>query len=84
MVLGKVYGYGWPSLLTWGSSPKLNGFGKLAEETPVPVGNFGGSGVGSGVGGGCGHCSTVERLHAWEKKLYQEVKVWRFSLSFFR
>ncbi|KAF5735939.1 hypothetical protein HS088_TW14G00069 [Tripterygium wilfordii] len=24
--------------------------------------------------GGLGHCSTVERLYAWEKKLYQEVK----------
>ncbi|XP_061367717.1 protein ALTERED PHOSPHATE STARVATION RESPONSE 1-like isoform X1 [Gastrolobium bilobum] len=68
----KVYSYGWslsPSLWAWGSSPKLNGFGKLAEGTPVSVGNFGANGVGSG-----GHCSTVERLYAWEKKLYQEVK----------
>ncbi|KAG4973447.1 Nitrate regulatory gene2 protein [Glycine soja] len=69
----KVHSYGWslsPSLWAWGSSPKLNGFGKLAEGTPVSVGGtFGVNGVGS-----VGHCSTVERLHAWEKKLYQEVK----------
>ncbi|XP_015963594.1 protein ALTERED PHOSPHATE STARVATION RESPONSE 1 [Arachis duranensis] len=70
----KVYGYGWPSLLTWSSSPKLNGFGKLAEENPLSVGGFGGNTVGSGGGGSGGHCSTVERLYAWEKKLYQEVK----------
>ncbi|XP_057759892.1 protein ALTERED PHOSPHATE STARVATION RESPONSE 1 [Arachis stenosperma] len=68
----KVYGYGWPSLLTWSSSPKLNGFGKLAEENPLSVGGFGGNTVGGGGSGG--HCSTVERLYAWEKKLYQEVK----------
>ncbi|KAL2988265.1 hypothetical protein AAZX31_11G076500 [Glycine max] len=68
-----LHSYGWslsPSLWAWGSSPKLNGFGKLAEGTPVSVGGtFGVNGVGS-----VGHCSTVERLHAWEKKLYQEVK----------
>ncbi|RDX79995.1 Nitrate regulatory gene2 protein, partial [Mucuna pruriens] len=69
---GKVHSYGWnlsPSLWAWGSSPKLNGFGKLAEGTPVSVGTFGANGVGS-----VGHCSTVERLYAWEKKLYQEAK----------
>lgn len=82
-MVGKVHSYGWslsPSLWAWGSSPKLNGFGKLAEGTPVSVGGtFGVNGVGS-----VGHCSTVERLHAWEKKLYQEVKVCRFfaELSF--
>ncbi|BAT99961.1 protein ALTERED PHOSPHATE STARVATION RESPONSE 1 [Vigna umbellata] len=68
----KVHSYGWnlsPSLWTWGSSPKLNGFGKLAEGTPVSVGTFGANG-----GGSVGHGSTVERLYAWEKKLYQEVK----------
>nr|KYP66608.1 hypothetical protein KK1_012906 [Cajanus cajan] len=68
----KVHSYGWslsPSSWAWGSSPKLNGFGKLAEATPVSVGAFGANGVGT-----VGHCSTVERLYAWEKKLYQEVK----------
>ncbi|TKY70322.1 hypothetical protein E2542_SST06612 [Spatholobus suberectus] len=68
----KVHSYGWslsPSMWAWGSSPKQNGFGKLAEGTPVSVGTFGANGVGS-----VGHCSTVERLYAWEKKLYQEVK----------
>lgn len=32
----------------------------------------------SAIGGGLisgSHCSTVERLYAWEKKLCQEVKV---------
>ncbi|KAF3440321.1 hypothetical protein FNV43_RR18605 [Rhamnella rubrinervis] len=71
---GKVYNnYGWslnPSLWTWGSSsPKLNGFGKMSDEM-----------VKSNLGGGVpnmidsSHCSTVERLYAWEKKLYEEVK----------
>lgn len=37
--------------------------------------------VKSNLGGGgpnminSSHCSTVERLYAWEKKLYEEVKV---------
>lgn len=76
VVVGKVHSYGWnlsPSLWTWGSSPKLNGFGKLTEGTPVSVGTFGANG-----GGSVGHGSTVERLYAWEKKLYQEVKVCYF------
>lgn len=45
-------------------------------------GKFGCDDVGgvSTIGGGDGlisgsHCSTVERLYAWEKKLYEEVKV---------
>ncbi|KAI5438736.1 protein ALTERED PHOSPHATE STARVATION RESPONSE 1 [Lathyrus oleraceus] len=68
----KMYGNGWslsPSMWAWGSSsPKLNGFGKLTQE--VSVGSFRAN---NGVGNG-GHSSTVERLYAWEKKLYQEVK----------
>ncbi|KAJ7953151.1 Protein of unknown function (DUF630) Protein of unknown function (DUF632) [Quillaja saponaria] len=67
---GKVYNYGWslsPSLWGWGSNPKLNGFGKLGEE--FSGSNLGDKGIESG-----GHCSTVERLYAWEKKLFQEVK----------
>ena len=78
IITGKVYNYGWslsPSLWAWGSSPKPNGFGKLSEE--IPGCNFGGKDVISGS-----HCSTVERLYAWEKKLYNEVKVCAFS-SFF-
>ncbi|OIV92677.1 hypothetical protein TanjilG_18028 [Lupinus angustifolius] len=73
---GKVLSYGWslgPSLWAWGSSPssKLNGFSKLVEGTPhVSVGNFGANSFRNG-----GHCSTVERLYAWEEKLYQEVKI---------
>lgn len=40
----------------------MDGFGKFNEE--VLHNNLNGS-----------HCSTVERLYAWEKKLYLEVKV---------
>lgn len=40
----------------------MDGFGKFNEE--VLQNNLNGS-----------HCSTVERLYAWEKKLYLEVKV---------
>ncbi|EEF32728.1 protein ALTERED PHOSPHATE STARVATION RESPONSE 1 [Ricinus communis] len=62
---GKIYDHGCnltsPSLWTWSSSPKMNGFGKMSEEM-----------MGSNVG--VSHCSTVERLYAWEKKLFQEVK----------
>lgn len=77
-----MYGNGWslsPTMWNWGSSPKLNGFGKMAHETHVSVGNFGAN---NGVGNG-GHCSTVERLYAWEKKLYQEVKVGSSNFLFF-
>ncbi|XP_050241727.1 protein ALTERED PHOSPHATE STARVATION RESPONSE 1 [Quercus robur] len=67
---GKVYNYGCnlsPSTWTWNLSPKSNGFGKLGEEML-------GSSVASGAIVSNSHCSTVERLYAWEKKLYQEVK----------
>lgn len=72
---GKVYNYGCnltPSLWTWGTSPKLNGFGKLGEEVIPKTGGCGGDGCMNGFGS---HCSTVERLYTWEKKLYNEVKV---------
>ena len=72
LVAGKVYEYGKslsPLLWTWGSCHRLDGFGKLGEEVMV----------GSNIGGGDfisgSHCSTVEKLYAWEKKLYLEVKV---------
>lgn len=71
LVAGKVYNYGCnltPSLWAWGLSPKSNGFGNLGEQ--MTGGNI--TGCINGVGS---HCSTVERLYAWEKKLYQEVKV---------
>lgn len=73
LMAGKVYNYGWglsPSLWAWGSNPtKPNGFGKFGQE--ISVSNF----VAKDVGNGGSHCSTVERLYAWEKRLYQEVKV---------
>ncbi|KAJ6366734.1 hypothetical protein OIU77_003170 [Salix suchowensis] len=56
-----------PSYWTWGSSPKLNEFGKISEEMVV-------SHVGSGGVAHASHCSTVERLYAWEKRLFLEVK----------
>ncbi|KAL8472463.1 hypothetical protein ACS0TY_029615 [Phlomoides rotata] len=69
--LGKDCGYGKnssPLLWTWGSSSaKWNAFGKFCED---PMGNS----VSNLVNGNATHCSTVERLYAWEKKLYEEVK----------
>ncbi|KAK7360236.1 hypothetical protein VNO77_02219 [Canavalia gladiata] len=70
---GKGYGYGCslsPSLWSWGSSPKL------CEKSTVPVASFGALG---GVSGN--HCSTVERLYTWEKKLCQEVKTMQTILD---
>ncbi|OVA19602.1 protein of unknown function DUF632 [Macleaya cordata] len=67
---GKVYNYGRslsPLSWTWGSNSKSCGFGRLDEE--VIGGNAGSGGV-----LGTSHCSTIERLYAWEKKLFQEVK----------
>ncbi|KAJ8764303.1 hypothetical protein K2173_006043 [Erythroxylum novogranatense] len=69
---GKVYNYGCnltsPSLWTWGSSsPKLNGFGKMGEG--IIISNVAGGNIANSS-----HCSTVERLYAWEKKLFQEAK----------
>ncbi|XP_068646812.1 protein ALTERED PHOSPHATE STARVATION RESPONSE 1-like [Aristolochia californica] len=68
----KVYSYSrnlspmnWP----WVSNSKSSGlssFGRSEEEI-----------VGSNLNGGVvktSHCSTIERLYAWEKKLYEEVK----------
>ncbi|KAL1536868.1 protein ALTERED PHOSPHATE STARVATION RESPONSE 1-like [Salvia divinorum] len=69
--LGKDYGYGkslTPLLWSWGSgSAKWNAFGKFCED---PIGNAGQV----ATNGNATHCSTIERLYAWEKKLFQEVK----------
>lgn len=78
----KVYNYGrtssWSPML-WGSSGKVNGFGfgKLGEEMMCGNGMRMGMGMGNVVANainGSSHCSTVERLYAWEKKLFLEVK----------
>ncbi|KAK2973692.1 hypothetical protein RJ640_022149 [Escallonia rubra] len=53
-----------PLLWTWGSNPKLGRFGKFGDD--MVGGNF-------ALKNGS-HGSTVERLNAWEKKLYLEVK----------
>ncbi|KAG6394414.1 hypothetical protein SASPL_144998 [Salvia splendens] len=69
--LGKDNGYGkslTPLLWSWGSgSAKWNAFGKFCED---PIGNA----AQVAANGNATHCSTVERLYAWEKKLFQEVK----------
>ncbi|KAG1359430.1 putative Nitrate regulatory gene2 protein [Cocos nucifera] len=51
-----------PFLWAWGSNSKTSGFTK-------GVGDGGGVGIGS-----MSHSSTVEKLYAWEKKLFLEVK----------
>ncbi|KAK6922575.1 protein of unknown function DUF632 [Dillenia turbinata] len=56
-----------PLSWTWGANLKLITFRKLGEEMV-------GSEMNCVGGTSSGHCSTVERLYAWEKKLYQEVK----------
>ncbi|XP_071735311.1 protein ALTERED PHOSPHATE STARVATION RESPONSE 1-like isoform X1 [Rutidosis leptorrhynchoides] len=68
---GKVHGYGKnlsPLFSSWSSTPKLNMFGKFGCDDMGGV-----SAIDGGLIAGS-HCSTVERLYAWEKKLYQEVK----------
>lgn len=68
-IVGKDNGYGKnlsPLFGSWSSTTKLNVFG--CDE-------MGGVRAVGGVLGGGSHCSTVERLYAWEKKLYEEVKV---------
>ena len=70
LIAGKVYNYGCdltPTSWTWNWNPKMEGIGKLVEDRIG--GNVGASVLSSS------HCSTIERLYAWEKKLYQEVKV---------
>lgn len=50
-----------------------------ASEIPVPVHNHLRDGVSSELSGICmnfgSHASTLDRLYAWERKLYDEVKV---------
>ena len=74
---GQVYSNRWslsPSLRVWGSKTKPDAFGKLNGQLIA-------TNMGNGYTGNSGsHCSTVEKLYAWEKKLYQEVKV-MLSLS---
>ncbi|KAJ0803383.1 hypothetical protein HanOQP8_Chr00c544g0838841 [Helianthus annuus] len=64
-VIGKVHGYGKNLSPLFSSTSKLNVFVKFGCDDT--------SGVGA-ISGGSSHCSTVERLYTWEKKLYQEVK----------
>lgn len=70
---GKVYNHGrslsWSPML-WGSSGKLNGLGCGKMGDDIMVGRMG---IVNNVNGSS-HCSTIERLYAWEKKLFHEVK----------
>lgn len=62
-----------PVLWSWGSNSKTSGFsrfGKSGDEFLDRNGVHGGVGFSSSS-----HSSTVEKLYAWEKKLYLEVKV---------
>lgn len=64
--VGKVYNCGKnlsPLPWTWGSTSKSSSFGSISDV------------VGGAAATGFGHSSTVERLYAWEKKLFEEVKV---------
>ncbi|VFQ88174.1 unnamed protein product [Cuscuta campestris] len=61
-----------PKLWAFGSSPKWNGFRRCCDDS-ITNGMSGGGG-GCAVNATSSHCSTVERLCAWEKKLYLEVK----------
>lgn len=75
----------WSPML-WGSNGKLNGFSfrKLGEDQMV-VGRMGmmnNGGVNNGINGSS-HSSTIERLYAWEKKLFHEVKVHSNSSFFY-
>ena len=73
---GKVLSYskslkpmGW----TWGGA---GGYGKGSNGFTRFGRGDGGMVMGSGGGGGMlSHSSTVEKLYAWEKKLFLEVKV---------
>ncbi|KAL2553379.1 uncharacterized protein Fot_06998 [Forsythia ovata] len=54
------------------SSVKWSSFGKFCED---PIRNNVGC---VGIDGSSSNCSTVGKLYAWEKKLYQEVNVLEF------
>ncbi|EMS65961.1 hypothetical protein TRIUR3_15371 [Triticum urartu] len=73
---GRVMSYGKnlkPTGLSWGGAGggygkgSSNGFSRFGIGDEGMMGNGGGSGILS-------HSSTVERLYAWEKKLFLEVK----------
>jgi hypothetical protein len=70
-----------PSGWSWGGSS--GGYGKV--NSGFSRFGSGGGGMAMGNGGGSGirsHSSTIERLYAWEKKLFLEVKVGKcFLLS---
>ncbi|RRT45545.1 hypothetical protein B296_00055064, partial [Ensete ventricosum] len=63
-----------PLSWSWRFNSKTNGgFTRFGSCRGEMVRSFG-SGIGAGIGN-VSHTSTVEKLHAWEKKLFLEVKV---------
>lgn len=57
-----------PTAWAWRSNSKSSSFGRLGKEM------FASDVIVSGVATSS-HSSTLERLYAWEKKLFEEVKV---------
>lgn len=57
-----------PFSWTFGGSSRWNGIGRFCDDPMNKTSN-------AVNGAKASHCSTVERLYAWEKKLYLEVKV---------
>ncbi|KAL9229618.1 hypothetical protein vseg_005066 [Gypsophila vaccaria] len=70
----------WSGIQMGGSGKLINGLGfrKLGEECGMLVTKTGVTNVNPGVNDNAvassSHCLTLERLYAWEKKLYHEVK----------
>lgn len=62
----------WSPML-WGSNGKLNGLGcgKLGDDMMFSRMGM----VDNNINDINSHCSTIERLYAWEKKLFHDVKV---------
>lgn len=58
-----------PFSWSFGGSSRWNGIGRFCDD-PMNKSINGANGAKA-----ASHCSTVERLYAWEKKLYLEVKV---------
>nr|XP_043614650.1 protein ALTERED PHOSPHATE STARVATION RESPONSE 1-like [Erigeron canadensis] len=68
---GKHNGYGKslnPFFCSWNSSQRFNGFMNFGCDEMSGFGSV------DGVAIPGSHCSTVERLYEWERKLYEEIK----------
>lgn len=75
IAVNKAYNYGCtlnPTSWTWGVTPRMNTHRVRVGEVDA----------GAGAAINDSHHCTVERLYAWEKKLFMEVKV-KIYLHFF-